>query len=48
MPAWNSLGRRRSGSYTPYRNLGHWQVLTRDPDLWPGLLDGFCVLCDYG
>ena len=57
--AWNPLGRRRSGcpqaswpskfvSYTPYRHLGNWQVLARDPDLWHGLLDDFCMFCGYG
>ena len=54
--AWNPLGRRRSGcprtswpskfiSYTRYRHLGHWQVLARDPDLWRGLMDDFCMFC---
>ena len=54
--AWNSLGRRRSGcprtswpskfiSYTRYRHLGNWQVLARDPDLWRGLMDDFCMYC---
>ena len=57
--AWNPLGRRRSGcpraswpskfvSYTCYRHLGNWQVLARDPDLWHGLLDDFCMFCGYG
>ena len=52
--AWNPLGRRRSGcpratwpskfiSYTRYRHLGNWQVLARDPDLWRGLMDDFCM-----
>ena len=52
--AWNPLGRRRSGclrtswpskfiSYTRYRHLGNWQVLARDPDLWRGLIDDFCM-----
>ena len=54
--AWNLLGRRRSGcprtswpskfiSYTRYRHLGNWQVLARDPDLWRGLMDDFCMFC---
>ena len=54
--AWNPLGRRRSGcprtswpskfiSYTRYRHLGKWQVLARDPDLWRGLMDDFCIFC---
>ena len=54
--AWNPLGRRRSGcprtswpskfiSYTRYRHLGNWQVLARDPDLWRGLMDDFCMFC---
>ena len=35
-------------SYTRYRHLGKWQVLARDPDLWHGLLDDFCMFCGYG
>ena len=57
--AWNPLGRRRSGcprtswpnkfiSYTRYRHFGNWQVLARDPDLWRGLMDDFCMFCGRG
>ena len=28
------------------RHLGNWQVLARDPDLWRGLMDDFCMF--YG
>ena len=53
---WNPLGRRRSGcprtswpskfiSYTRYRHLGNWLVLARDPDVWRGLMDDFCMFC---
>ena len=31
--------------YTRYRHLGNWQVLARDPDLWRGLMDDFCMFC---
>ena len=29
----------------PSVDLGNWQVLARDPDLWHGLMDDFCMVC---